>query len=242
MPLSSSLKPEDHAMRTEQLRYDGPTPVENYHEGVLEGIDALCRYALPYSSKAMLDRYSRFEIESGPFQRKPRKLESFATKFSELQILDLLDGLVGLKHLYRNQTFASSFYADSFLETASYAGCLLGGESSPGDLRLFITYIQTQVRWESEQMDPEQMFKCYREGNNRYLSFLLCELLKGSIQELTKMGFSSHGYSSFRHAPLPWFINEAGETRLHVKAVQTQYHLYSSLLDLVEATSSTALN
>jgi hypothetical protein len=120
----------------------------------------------------------------------------------------------------------------TILEHASYAGCRLGDEASIGDLEFQIWVLEQRYDWGRKDFSPSQVLTDYFCGKPHALRLFFNELLSQGITQLQQLQSKNKKI---------WYLDpERPLPRMDLDVVNTDYHLYMSLLRLIDVTPGNA--
>ena len=145
---------------------------------------------------------------------------------------NVLNPIVRIKELYDAPQCVR--ISGMLLQRASFAACILGDDASIGDLEFHLRNLQQDYLWEEGIVSPKMAFEEYKNGNRTHLLLFLNALLDQAATRFLSLRPDWLARNSSRHAHSIWCSESGMPPAIDASILNTHYHLYSSLLRLVE--------
>jgi hypothetical protein len=227
-------------MRTQESLPPEIQSVRDYEKRLLMEIDRFCFLAWQYAPPQFKAWYSCYKLSS----EDPR-LEAMRAIFSA-DSLFMTDGLTMIKLILKMPSFTTETelrdpdMAARALANASYTIAMLGGASCAADLVATLDRFEKQHSPIDGEVQPTQLFEAYKLGHKKGLIFFLNDRLRDASEKVRKLEKKENPHYVTDHAHSLCHRSETGKLSYDLDLIYTEYHLYYSLLRLVEPTAGNA--
>jgi hypothetical protein len=194
--------------------------------------DLFCSMLWQNSSIDIRAKYRRFHFSKRELKIQTDEYDAYAEKGNvfELGIFynQILDPIWEMFPLPQN-LFDDDCSADTSLTIASFTGCRLGGVASSGDIEFFLRI-----------HNLKKIQNSFARGCFRELRMNLNKRLARASAKIRRIECLNVNRNKVAHAPSIWYETSNRDFVVDQEILETQYHLYMSLLRYVEGISGSA--